>query len=231
MMKTTEQLYDNFAGLYDRVFTSLKYRKREYKFILRRLPEKPRHLLDYGCGNGIFLKEISAMVEKGTGVDSSKKMTEYAEQNTQKCRNINIIHNTDSHIPFPDREFDCVVFAFSLRYMQIETLFPEIRRICKKNGLIIITGQFSYGSIKPPAAKCILNKLHFFFMCLFSPMYYFRLRKLVSMPEWRSHSSEYPGQTIEQFLNTAVNFFSIETSKQLSYAFRRTTWGIVLKNG
>jgi SAM-dependent methyltransferase len=115
-----EACYDRVADCYARAFSSLKFRRREYDFILKALPEKPGRVLDLGCGNGVLLKTIAPFATSAVGLDVSRNMVRLAEKNAGGEANISILHHRGFPLPFPDESFDCVFAAFSLRYFPAE---------------------------------------------------------------------------------------------------------------
>lgn len=103
------------------------------------LKEKPKNLLDLGCGNGnilnaLFDKKIEC---KLSGVDLSSEMIKESRRRLDKT--ITLKEGDAEEIPWDDHTFDCVLCSMSFHhYIRPEQVLSEIKRVLKPNGLFIL---------------------------------------------------------------------------------------------
>lgn len=80
-------MYENFAGVYDRLTDDVGYKKRtEYLLSLfDKFDRKPTLLLDLACGTGGFSNEFSRRGISVIGVDISEEMLGVAAENSRNA--------------------------------------------------------------------------------------------------------------------------------------------------
>lgn len=103
---------------------------------------KGMDILDLGCGDGSFGKELLEGGAKSyTGIEASKQMKLHAEK---------MLANTDSAIyqadigavAYPENAYDIVTSRFVIHYLEnIDTLFGKIHKTLKPGGKFIFTVQ------------------------------------------------------------------------------------------
>jgi len=107
--------------------------KKIYRMILE---EKPRNLLDIGCGNGDFSSLFIELGWKTYGIDLDACLIMQAKsKGVEAC-----IHDISKGLPFEDNFFGCV-FAGEIIEHLVDTDFfiKEIFRVTKPSGCAIIT--------------------------------------------------------------------------------------------
>jgi len=97
---------------------------------------KTTTLLDVGCGTGLLYFLIKNKVKYVYGIDNSVKDLKIAQRRGVKSEYCDINKNK---FPFIDNFFDVVTCLDVVEHIENpELLLGEIRRVCKKNGLLII---------------------------------------------------------------------------------------------
>lgn len=136
--------YRFYAPLYDRVFGAAFEPGRvalgEAVSALR-----PASILEVGVGTGLILERYPAS-SAITGIDISREMLDIAQERAAKLNNHNIrLMAMDAEkMDFPDGTFDCVAMPYVLSVTpNPQQLIAEIRRVCKKDGTILILNHFS----------------------------------------------------------------------------------------
>jgi 2-polyprenyl-3-methyl-5-hydroxy-6-metoxy-1,4-benzoquinol methylase len=95
--------------------------------------DKNATFCDVGCGNGVFLKNISSYISKGYGFD--KKVNAHTDGNLV-FRNAYI----DEEIPMDTGSVDYVTLIAVLEHLEKpESVLSECNRILKKDGKILLT--------------------------------------------------------------------------------------------
>lgn len=131
--------YDAVADRYDAVFDDITVRREEWEWLGRHLPQGNRlRVLDIGCGNGSLLAHLGDRLERGTGVDKSRRMIEIARHRAGDDERFSFEVVSDPVLPFEDASFDAVVSFMSFRYLDWDPMMNEIRRVLAPGGKILI---------------------------------------------------------------------------------------------
>jgi len=113
-----------------------------YKTMIRFLsPPENKEILDYGCGTGIFARELRDQGAKVIGVDVSRGMIDIAKRNASHGILYYRIHSGDFE-QFRDRSFDHAVSNFVFcaipKKETIRLILSGIFRVLKENGSFIM---------------------------------------------------------------------------------------------
>lgn len=136
--------YRFYAPLYDRLFGAVLEPGR------RALAEKaaeldPETILEVGVGTGLTLTRYPQRSEV-VGIDVSQDMLEIARVRASRLsgRNIRLMAMNAELMDFPDGCFDCVTIPYVLSVTPNPArLVAEIRRVCRKDGTILILNHFN----------------------------------------------------------------------------------------
>jgi phosphatidylethanolamine/phosphatidyl-N-methylethanolamine N-methyltransferase len=136
--------YRFYAPLYDRVFgAAFEPGRRALGEAVSAL--RPASILEVGVGTGLILSRYPA-TSAITGIDVSREMLDIAHERASRLENHNIrLAAMDAeNMDFPDGSFDCVAIPYVLSVTpNPRKLVAEIRRVCKKDGTILILNHFS----------------------------------------------------------------------------------------
>lgn len=98
---------------------------------------KDKTIYDLGCGNGYISRNLSRNGAKVYASDISKGLIEIAKE---KSGGLDINYSVRDGIDFGDyqnEQFDAVVMNMVIHYIDdIDTLFKEISRVLKPNGIL-----------------------------------------------------------------------------------------------
>jgi len=120
--------------------------------IVPKLPKKitnllkdKKEVLDIGCGNGWLTHYVSKKAY--TGITYSKSEVKNLQKNGYRAIILNI---EKDKLPFKDETFDCVFASHIIEHIEkkeLINLMNEIKRVLKKNGVIILTTptEYSFG--------------------------------------------------------------------------------------
>jgi phosphatidylethanolamine/phosphatidyl-N-methylethanolamine N-methyltransferase len=97
-------------------------------------------LLEIGVGNGKHFKQYTS--HKVTGIDSSVKMLEIAEQ--YKTSNIQLLRMDGHSLKFKNESFDYVVLSHVIAVVDNpEKLLSEVYRVLKPGGSVFVLNHFT----------------------------------------------------------------------------------------
>jgi phosphatidylethanolamine/phosphatidyl-N-methylethanolamine N-methyltransferase len=136
--------YRFYAPLYDRLFGAI-FEPGRRALAEAACASQPRSLLEVGVGTGLTLCQYPCDCEI-IGIDVSAEMLKIAQCRVDELqeRNIQLALMNAEAMDFPDGYFDCVVLPYVLSVTpNPERLVAEIRRVCRKDGTIVIVNHFS----------------------------------------------------------------------------------------
>jgi phosphatidylethanolamine/phosphatidyl-N-methylethanolamine N-methyltransferase len=136
--------YGRYAPVYDRLFGGvLDPGRRALADAVARAP--PAKLLEVGVGTGLMLARYPATTAI-VGVDLSRAMLDKAESRARALpgRDIRLEVMDAEALTFESGTFDCVAVPYVLSVTpDPRRLVSEIRRVCRKDGTILILNHFS----------------------------------------------------------------------------------------
>jgi SAM-dependent methyltransferase len=118
-------------------------RKELFRKIKQHAPELKGRLLDFGCGSKPY-QSLFLNASEYTGLDYE------SEGHSHAGERIDIMYNGKT-IPFPDEYFDSVFSSEAFEHIfNLEEIIPEIKRVLKKEGKILITCPFVWNEHEIP---------------------------------------------------------------------------------
>lgn len=101
------------------------------------VPEKPRNILDIGCGTGetlTFMKKVFPK-SKLQGIDYLPEAVKYTKSRGHSARRADALH-----LPFADASFDAVLLLDVIEHIKDDSgVIKEAKRVLKPGGVIILT--------------------------------------------------------------------------------------------
>lgn len=138
------QTYRRYAPLYDRLFGAvLEPGRIQLAAAVNRLA--PSTILEVGVGTGLLLPRYPERAQV-VGIDISADMLSIARRRAAALGRVNItLMQADAEtIDLPANSFDCVTLPYVLSVSpNPRKLIDEVRRVCKRDGTIIILNHFS----------------------------------------------------------------------------------------
>lgn len=138
-----EELFDNWTDKYDAWFTTEvgRYVKTyETELLLELLDPLPgEHILDAGCGTGIFTADVLDHGPKVTGLDISAPMVTRAGAKL-KSLDFDAACADICALPFADSTFDKVFSMTAIEFIADGTgAIAELNRVVKSGGTVVVT--------------------------------------------------------------------------------------------
>lgn len=115
-------------------------------------------ILDVGCGTGLLFEYVAGKAETVVGLDISRGLLEQARKRAVKFGNVHLVLADADHAPFKNEVFSHLFAVTLLQNMPTpEKTLAEIKRVAKREALIIVTGLKKKFSMK--AFEGLLRKL------------------------------------------------------------------------
>jgi SAM-dependent methyltransferase len=115
---------------------------RRYLFTRARL-DRPRRILEVGCGTGAVLASLSSDPARLFGLDINRDFLHQAAGHAPGTR---LVQGDAHHLPFTGSQFDCVYCHFTLLWVAdpIQVL-SEARRLVRSGGWVMALAEPDYG--------------------------------------------------------------------------------------
>lgn len=127
------------------------YTEREMKILTKYLPKRGK-ILDAGGGVGRLSIPLAKLGYNVTLIDLVNEYLKIAKHKAEKEKlNISILKDNIRNLKFEDEEFDAVIVmrdVINYCCKNYEKGFSEVVRVCKKNGIIILSSGTKYTILK-----------------------------------------------------------------------------------
>lgn len=101
-------------------------------------PKKGVHILDLACGQGFFSRAFAQAGAAVVGIDSSKRLIEFAKAHSPKSITYHVGH-ADALTHCVDQSMDVVVIVLAIQNIEnINGVFAECKRALKPNGRVLM---------------------------------------------------------------------------------------------
>lgn len=98
------------------------------------------HVLDAGCGPGLYLEELLARGATVVGCDASGAMVELARRRVDERAEVRLQDLDDPFDWAPDASFDLVLCALAYHYVRDRPAFlAEARRMLRPGGAVVVS--------------------------------------------------------------------------------------------
>lgn len=109
---------------------------------------------DIGCGTGRHALRLAELGARVTAVDFSAGMLEQARKKARGNSIQFVQHDLGKPLPLPDAAFDRVICCLVLDHIaDLESFFRELKRICRRDGFIAISGMHPAMTLKGVQAR------------------------------------------------------------------------------
>ncbi|WP_271274404.1 class I SAM-dependent methyltransferase [Aliamphritea hakodatensis] len=134
------QLFDAMPDPYEQWFLTplgAVIKQLELDLIMQLVQPQPgEHILDAGCGSGIFTEPLVTAGAGITGIDVSRPMLEWAEKRLPEQQ---FLTADMCDLPFADGHFDKTVSVTALEFIEdAQRAMDEMWRVTKPGGLMVV---------------------------------------------------------------------------------------------
>ena len=145
------KLQSQKRGRFENIFYKALYNISEDFFDYLKNNANNAEILDYGCGIGSFVEEVSKFgPKKIVGIDISEVSINKAVKRTKELKTtVDFIVDNCEKTKFDNNSFDVVYGSGILHHLQINKCLDEIHRVLKPNGSLVF--------IEPLGTNPIIN--------------------------------------------------------------------------
>ena len=179
-----EATYQAVAELYDEVFSDIRVRGDEWRWLRNHIPhDVDQTVLDIGCGNGALLDALAPRIGHGVGLDASPAMIEKAKA---RCgRHSMAFHQVDGpNIPLEDRSVDLAISLLSFRYLDWDPIMSELRRVLRPGGRFLVVDMVTAAPALQEAPRVVFDSIRGALQRRLKPDFAQALERLVHDPRW-----------------------------------------------
>ncbi|MCR4789383.1 MAG: GNAT family N-acetyltransferase [Lachnospiraceae bacterium] len=132
-------IWDRYAPVYNSFVTGTPGNKKAYAAIYKRIRSviKDKEVLELATGPGVIAKQVADEAKSMIATDYSEKMLAVARRGIVP-KNLKFEWADASALSYDDDSFDVIIIANALHVIpHPEKVLSEIRRVLRKNGLLI----------------------------------------------------------------------------------------------
>ncbi|HEX8843961.1 MAG TPA: methyltransferase domain-containing protein [Pyrinomonadaceae bacterium] len=115
--------------------------------LLSYVPQRCEHILEVGCGFGIFTRLMAARAERVTAIDLSPQMIRVARERSNDYRNLEFVLTDFLQADLPEEEFDCIVTIATLHHLPLDEALLKLKSLVKPGGVLIIQDLIGYDGL------------------------------------------------------------------------------------
>lgn len=183
---------------------------------------KDKDILEIGCSSGIDAMDYCKYVSSYTGVDISD--VAISNCNKLNLKNAQFICTNGHKLPCQNKSFDFVIVNSLLHHLDLETVFKEIVRVLKNNGLLIFREPlgtnpifYIYRKLTPDARTPDERPFTFSDLSLMKKYFYFNEVKYFGF--FNIISAFLPNRIIRYALTSIDNFLAYTPIKYWYWQF------------
>lgn len=153
--------WNRISGIYDLIENTFNGKvNRDAVQYVASLVGSEDIVLECACGTGMFSVEVAKKCSQLTATDLGEKMLEQAKKKCKGLDNVRFELANITALPYADSRFDCVIAANVIHLLnRPEKALDELRRVCRRDGKIIIPTYINDESKTATAAAGFFNCL------------------------------------------------------------------------
>ena len=143
-LESIQSDFDRIASLSD---DDWNHHAQYHAYLMGRIPEQCRQILEIGCGTGAFSRLLAGRAEKVLAIDLSPQMIRLARERSKLYPNIDFVAGDVMTHHLPDEQFDCIATLTTLHHLPAETVLRKISRALKPGGTFVCLDLYQRSSL------------------------------------------------------------------------------------
>jgi ubiquinone/menaquinone biosynthesis C-methylase UbiE len=135
--QTPESIQSDFDRIALLSHESWNHNAHYHEYLMGRIPEQCRQILEIGCGTGNFSRLLAQRAEKVLAIDLSPQMIRLAREHSKLYPNIDFVVGDVMTYQFPDNQFDCIATLATIHHLPTEPILRKIRKALKPGGVFV----------------------------------------------------------------------------------------------
>jgi ubiquinone/menaquinone biosynthesis C-methylase UbiE len=108
--------------------------------LLKLVPPRNGRVIDVGCGDGLFARQLAARAAWGVALDSDPAQVRLAKARCADRANVAVLQADGQAMPFPDGSFDVVTSLAVIHHLPLEDGVTEMVRLLRPGGQLVLLG-------------------------------------------------------------------------------------------
>jgi ubiquinone/menaquinone biosynthesis C-methylase UbiE len=150
-MSQSRQTLDSIQSDFDRIALlsdeDWNHNAHYHGYLISRIPEQCRQILEIGCGTGEFSRLLAGRAEKVLAIDLSTQMIHLAREYSKPYPNIEYVSGDVMTYQLPDNQFDCIATLTTIHHLPIEPILRKIRKALKPGGVFVCLDLYQRSSL------------------------------------------------------------------------------------
>jgi len=140
-MSQARQTLESIQSDFDRIALlageNWNHNAQYHGYLINRIPEQCRHILEIGCGTGEFSRILAGRAEKVLAIDLSPQMIRLAQESSKLYPNIDFVTGDVMTRHLSDNHFDCIATLATIHHLPTEIILRKIRKALKPGGIFV----------------------------------------------------------------------------------------------
>ncbi|MDT4955801.1 MAG: hypothetical protein QOJ02_3939 [Acidobacteriota bacterium] len=133
-----QQVRDDFDRIASLTAQETEAREIYSDYLLRHVPVDCNHLLEIGCGFGIFARLVAKRAQHVTAIDLSPQMLEVARKRAAGYSNLEFLLGDFLQLQLPVESYDCVVTLATLHHLPAGEALRKMKTMLRPGGVLIV---------------------------------------------------------------------------------------------
>jgi ubiquinone/menaquinone biosynthesis C-methylase UbiE len=135
--QTPESIQSDFDRIALLADENWNHNAQYHRYLINKIPEQCRHILEIGCGTGGFSRLLAQRAERVLAIDLSSQMIRLAQESSKLYPNIDFVTSDAMTYHLPENQFDCIATLTTLHHLPMETILRKIKMALKPGGVFV----------------------------------------------------------------------------------------------
>ncbi|HEY0079614.1 MAG TPA: methyltransferase domain-containing protein [Pyrinomonadaceae bacterium] len=158
-MSQSRQTLESIQSDFDRIALlceeNWNHNAHYHRYLMGRVPEQCRHILEIGCGTGSFSRLLARRAERVLALDLSPQMIRLAQERSKLYPNIDFVTGDALTYHLPDNQFDCIATLTTIHHLPLESILRKIRKALQPGGTFVCLDLYRRSNFNDLLFDCV----------------------------------------------------------------------------